>query len=90
VAGLSSLTDNPKRPAAITWQQLAVHFGNDGKNIRKFRQTVRDAWDSHVSAVYPEARAEFDTTLIRLHTSPAPLQQKLVRGAQLSLTADDN
>ena len=81
---------NPKRPAAITWQQLAVHFGNDGKNIRKFRQTVRDAWERHVSAVYPEARAEFDTTLIRLHTSPAPLQQKLVRGAHLSLAADDN
>jgi hypothetical protein len=80
---------NPKRPAAITWQQLAVHFGNDGKNIRKFRQTVRDAWERHVSAVYPEARTEFDTTLIRLHTSPAPLQQKLVRGAQLSPAADD-
>jgi Plasmid encoded RepA protein len=80
---------NPKRPAAISWQQLAVHFGNDGKNIRKFRQTVRDAWERHVSAVYPEARAEFDTTLIRLHMSPAPLQQKLIRGAHLSLTADD-
>ena len=40
-------------------------------------------------AVYPEARAEFDTTLIRLHASPAPLQQKLVPGAHLSLAADD-
>ena len=50
-----------------------VHFGNDGKNIRKFRQTVRDAWERHVSAVYPEARAEFDTTAIRLHVSPPPL-----------------
>ena len=37
---------NPKRPAAISWQQLATHFGNDGKNIRKFRQTVRDAWET--------------------------------------------
>ena len=70
---------NPKRPAMISWQQLAVHFGNDGKNIRKFRQTVRDAWERQVSAVYPEARADFDTTIIRLHASPAPLQQKLVR-----------
>ena len=74
---------NPKRPATISWQQLAVHFGNDGKNIRKFRQTVRDAWERQVSAVYPEARADFDTTIIRLHASPAPLQQKLVPGAHL-------
>jgi hypothetical protein len=80
---------NPRRPAAISWQQLAVHFGNDGKNIRKFRQTVRDAWERHVSAVYPEARADFDTTIIRLHGSPAPLQQKLIPGAHLKLASDD-
>ena len=75
---------NPKRPATLSWQQLAVHFGNDGRHIRKFRQTVRDAWERQVSAVYPEARADFDTTVIRLHASPPPLQQKLVRGAHLS------
>jgi hypothetical protein len=80
---------SPKRPAAISWQQLAVHFGNDGKNIRKFRQTVRDAWERQVSAVYPEARADFDTTLVRLFASPAPLQQKLIPGAHLKLAADD-
>jgi len=79
----------PKRPAAISWQQLAVHFGNDGKNIRKFRQTIRDAWERQVSTVYPEARADFDTTLVRLYASPAPLQQKLVPGAHLRLAADD-
>jgi hypothetical protein len=81
---------NPKRPATISWQQLAVHFGNDGNNIRKFRQTVREAWERQVSAVYPEARADFDTTIIRLHASPAPLQQKLFPGAQLQLASDDN
>ena len=81
---------NPKRPAAITWQQLAVHFGNNGTSIRKFRQTVRDAWERHVSAVYPEARADFDTTVIRLYASPPPLQQKLVPGAHLSLAASDD
>lgn|GEM_PF-2641072 len=81
---------NPKRPAMISWQQLAVHFGNDGKNIRKFRQTVRDAWERQVSAVYPDARADFDTTTIRLHASPAPLHQKLVRGVELKLASDDN
>lgn len=80
---------NPKRPAAISWQQLAVHFGNDGRNIRKFRQTVRDAWERHVSAVYPEAQADFDTTLVRLYASPAPLQQKLIAGARLRLVADE-
>jgi hypothetical protein len=81
---------NPKRPATLSWQQLAVHFGNDGRHIRKFRQTVRDAWERQVSAVYPEARAEFDTTVIRLHASPPPLQQKPVRGAHLALVTDDS
>lgn len=79
---------NPKQPAAISWQQLAVHFGNNGNNIRKFRQTVRDAWERHVSGVYPEARADFDTTLIKLYASPAPLQQRLVVGAHLKLASD--
>ncbi len=79
-----------RRPTALSWQQLAVHFGNDGRNIRKFRQTVRDAWERQVSAVYPEARAEFDTTVIRLHPSPPPLQQKQVRGAHLTVVTDDS
>ena len=85
---------NPKRPSLLSWQQLAVHFGNDGTNIRKFRQTVRDAWERQVSAVYPEAQAEFDTTVIRLRASPAPLQRKLISGARLAVvggldTTDD-
>jgi hypothetical protein len=80
---------NPKRPATLSWQQLAVHFGNDGRHIRKFRQTVRDAWERQVSGVYPEARADFDTTVIRLHASPPPLQQTQVRGAHLAVVTDD-
>jgi len=80
---------NQKRPATLSWQQLAVHFGNDRTNIRKFRQTVREAWNHQVSGVYPEARAEFDTSVIRLYASPAPLQQRLVRGAHLVLVTDD-
>ncbi len=67
------------RPALLSWPQLATHFGNEGNNIRKFRQTIRDAWQRHVSAVYPEARADFDTTVIRLHPSPAPLQRRVLR-----------
>jgi len=63
----------------ISWPQLTVHFGNEGNNIRKFRQTIRDAWERQVSAVYPEARAEFDTTAIRLYASPAPLARRPLR-----------
>jgi hypothetical protein len=70
---------NKSRPTLLSWQQLAVHFGNDGNNIRKFRQTIRDSWERQVSAVYPEAKAEFDTTAIRLYASPAPLQRRPLR-----------
>ena len=81
---------NKTRPALISWPQLAVHFGNEGNNIRKFRQTIRDAWERQVSAVYPEARAEFDTTAIRLYASPAPLARRplrLVTGTTLAKPA---
>jgi len=37
-----------------------------------------------VSAVYPEAKAEFDTTAIRLYASPAPLQRRPLRLASVS------
>jgi hypothetical protein len=70
---------NRNRPTIISWAQLAVHFGNDGANIRKFRQTIRDSWERQVSAVYPEARAEFDTTAVRLYASPAPLARQPLR-----------
>jgi len=70
---------NKARPAVLSWGQIAVHFGNEGNNLRKFRQTIRDAWERQVSAVYPEARAEFDTTAIRLYASPAPLQRRPLR-----------
>jgi hypothetical protein len=76
------------RPSLLSWSQLAVHFGNDGNNIRKFRQTIRDAWERHVSAVYPEARAEFDTTAIRLFASPAPLQRRALRLVNATAVAD--
>ncbi len=74
-----------KRPATLSWQQLAVHFGNDGNHIRKFRQTVRDAWERQVSAVYPEARADFDATVIRLYPLLPPLARTVVKAAALSL-----
>ena len=81
---------NPKRPATISWQQLAVHFGNDGKNIRKFRQTGRRRMGTPRIGGLSRRTADFDTTIIRLHASPAPLQQKFVPGAHLRLASDDN
>ena len=72
------------RPTLLSWNQLAVHFGNDGANIRKFRQTIRDSWERQVSAVYPEAKAEFDTAAIRLYASPAPLQRRPLRLASVN------
>lgn len=77
------------RPLLISWSQLAVHFGNNGTNVRKFRQTVRDAWERNVSGVYPEARAEFDTTAVRLYPSPPPLHQKSIRGLTLVPDTDE-
>lgn len=74
---------SPKKPASLSWQQLAAHFGNEGANIRKFRQTVRDAWERQVSGVYPEARAEFGTAMVRLFASPAPLRRTLTNGLTL-------
>jgi hypothetical protein len=78
---------NAKKPASLSWQQLAAHFGNGGTNIRKFRQTVRDAWDRQVSGVYPEAHAEFGTGMVRLFASPAPLQRTLTPGLRLVTSA---
>lgn len=63
------------KPTTLSWKQLAVHFGNDGVNIRKFRQTIRDSWEEMVSGVYPAAHVEFDTALIKLFSSPSPLQK---------------
>ncbi len=72
------------RPALLSWAQVAVHFGNDGNNIRKFRQTIRDAWDRQVSAVYPDAKIELDTSGVRLYSSPAPLLRRPIRLASVT------
>lgn len=75
------------RPALLSWAQVAVHFGNDGNNIRKFRQTIRDAWDRQVSAVYPDAKIELDTSGVRLYSSPAPLLRRPIRLASVTALA---
>jgi hypothetical protein len=77
-----------KRPASLSWQQLAAHFGNDGTNIRKFRQTLRDAWERQVSAVYPEAKVDLSSHIVRLQASPPPLQQTVIRALALTKPAD--
>ena len=50
------------RPALISWPQLAVHFGNEGKNIRKFRQTdTRRLGSPCLRRLSGRPKAEFDT-----------------------------
>jgi hypothetical protein len=78
------------RPVTLSWQQLASHFGNDRADIRKFRYSLRDAWERQVSAVYPAARAEFDTKVVRLYPSPAPLERKLLSIANIQLAATND
>lgn len=79
---------NSNRALTINWSQLAVHFGNDQKNIRKFRHTIRDAWERHVSAVYPDAKADFSATVIKLFSSPPPLHQKIYPIQAIETKAD--
>ena len=44
---------NKGRPATLSWQPLAAHFGNEGRNIRKFQQNCARCLGRRVSAVYP-------------------------------------
>ena len=78
------------RPVILSWAQLAAHFGNDRADIRKFRYSLREAWERQVSAVYPAARAEFDTKAVRLYPSPAPLERKLLSIACARPAATDD
>lgn len=67
---------NTTRGQIISWDQLAKHLGNscDG---RRFRQTIRETFNV-VSAVYPNANADFTGQIVRLYQSPAPTERKLV------------
>ncbi len=64
------------RGQIISWDQLAKHLGNscDG---RRFRQTIRETFNV-VSAVYPNANADFGGQIVKLYQSPAPTERKLI------------
>lgn len=65
------------RPSMLSWTQLATHLGNAAESPRKFRQTIRQSWDL-VSGVYPNARVDFSGPVIKMWSSPPPVEKKLV------------
>ena len=73
------------RPSILSWQQLATHLGNAAESPRKFRQTIRQSWDL-VSGVYPNARVDLSGPLIKMWSSPPPVEKKLI-GPHLRLVS---
>lgn len=71
------------RPCVVSWIQLASHLGSAAESPRKFRQSIRQSWDL-VSAVYPNARVDMNGHVIRMWSSPPPVEKKLI-GAHLQL-----
>ena len=71
------------RPAMLSWDQLATHLGNAAESPRKFRQTIRQSWDL-VSGVYPNARVDLSGPVIKMWSSPPPVEKRLI-GAHLHL-----
>jgi hypothetical protein len=71
------------KPAMLSWDQLAVHLGNAAESPRKFRQTIRQSWDL-VSGVYPNARVDLSGPIIKMWSSPPPVEKRLI-GAHLHL-----
>lgn len=59
----------------LSWADLAKHLGNDTKEVFKFRQTVRQAWEV-VSGVYQQARhcVDLGDLVIRMTKAPAPTE----------------
>jgi hypothetical protein len=65
------------RPSLLSWDQLATHLGNAADSRRKFRQTIRQSWDL-VSGVYPNARVDLSGPVIKMWSSPPPVEKKLI------------
>jgi|GEM_PF-367987 len=65
------------RPSMLSWAQLGTHLGNASESPRKFRQTVRQSWDL-VSGVYPNARVDLSGPLIKMWSSPPPVEKRLI------------
>lgn len=68
---------NGDRPSMLSWDQLATHLGNAADSRRKFRQTIRQSWDL-VSGVYPNARVDLSGPVIKMWSSPPPVEKKLI------------
>jgi hypothetical protein len=64
------------RGQVISWDQLAKHLGNNCDG-RRFRQTIRETFNI-VSAVYPNAHADFTGKVVKLYQSPSPTERKLI------------
>lgn len=64
------------RPQLLSWQQLASHLGNATESPRKFRSTIRQSWDL-VSGVYPNARIDLNGPVIKMWSSPPPVEKRL-------------
>jgi hypothetical protein len=65
------------RPQMLAWHQLANHLGNATESPRKFRSTIRQSWDL-VSGVYPNARIDLNGPVIKMWSSPPPVEKRLV------------
>lgn len=66
------------RPVHLSWKQLKVHFGSDVQSMTRFRQMVRNAWDTLVSPAYPQARVDFSGRVIMLEKSPPPIPLRAI------------
>ena len=75
------------RPSMLSWSQLATHLGNAAESPRKFRQTIRQSWDL-VSGVYPNARVDLSGAVIKMWSSPPPVEKRLI-GPHLHLVKAD-
>lgn len=75
------------RPNVLSWSQLATHLGNAAESPRKFRQTIRQSWDL-VSGVYPNARVDLSGPVIKMWSSPPPVEKRLI-GPHLHLVKGD-
>lgn len=65
------------RPQMLAWQQLASHLGNATESPRKFKSTIRQSWDL-VSGVYPNARIDLNGPVIKMWSSPPPVEKRLI------------
>lgn len=67
-----------ERPVHLSWQQLKVHFGTDVQSMTRFRQMIRQAWETFVAPAYPQAQVDFSGRIIVLSKSPPPIPFKAI------------